>query len=109
MLIDFVISRDSKRAQDTFLETQKDKPIGQVFDTQFRWGEMLDAVADVYIGVSPGSTSSYGPSDNLTPSTSSSSGPSLPHWASFVGTFRSGTWVSPGTKSPSYPASRLSS
>ncbi|KAK0290635.1 Protein cwh43 [Friedmanniomyces endolithicus] len=41
---------DSKRAQDTFLETQKDNPIGQVFDPQFRWGEMLDAVADVYIG-----------------------------------------------------------
>ncbi|TKA67899.1 hypothetical protein B0A55_09714, partial [Friedmanniomyces simplex] len=34
---------DNKRAQDTFLETQKDKPIGQVFDTKFQWNEMLDA------------------------------------------------------------------
>ncbi|EMD00328.1 hypothetical protein BAUCODRAFT_62845 [Baudoinia panamericana UAMH 10762] len=41
---------DKKRVQDSFLENEKDKPVGQVFNTRFDWQEMLDAVADVYIG-----------------------------------------------------------
>ncbi|KAK4549214.1 hypothetical protein LTR36_007672 [Oleoguttula mirabilis] len=45
------LSRGNKRrVQDAILEKQKDKPIGQVFNAKFHWHEMLDAVADVYIG-----------------------------------------------------------
>jgi hypothetical protein len=37
--------------QDAVLEKQKDKPAGQVFNSKFDYNELLDAVADVYIGV----------------------------------------------------------
>nr|POE90379.1 protein cwh43 [Quercus suber] len=38
------------RVSDRVLEKQKEKPIGQVFNDRFSWPEMLDALADVYIG-----------------------------------------------------------
>jgi len=47
---DFVDS-DKQRVQDAVLEKQKDRPVGQVFAPQSNWKELLDAVADVYIGV----------------------------------------------------------
>lgn len=54
--------RDKKRVADAVLEKQKDKAIGQVFDQRFSWDEMIDATADVYLGVrvftSPSSVSS---------------------------------------------------
>lgn len=43
--------RDKKRVADAVLEKQKDKPVGQVFDQRFSWDEMIDALADVYLGV----------------------------------------------------------
>lgn len=47
-----ILCRDQQRVADAVLEKQKDKPIGQVFDGRFSWDAMLDAVADVYLGVS---------------------------------------------------------
>lgn len=44
-------SRDNQRVSDAVLEKEKDKPIGQVFDHRFSWAALLDAVADVYLGV----------------------------------------------------------
>lgn len=44
-------SRDNQRISDAVLEKEKDKPIGQVFDHRFSWAALLDAVADVYLGV----------------------------------------------------------
>lgn len=44
--------RDKKRVADAVLEKQKDKPVGQVFDDRFSWDEMIDALADTYLGVS---------------------------------------------------------
>nr|POE48651.1 protein cwh43 [Quercus suber] len=41
---------DKSRVSDRVLEKEKDKPIGQVFDGRFSWPEMLDALADVYVG-----------------------------------------------------------
>ncbi|KAK4496870.1 hypothetical protein PRZ48_011319 [Zasmidium cellare] len=41
---------DKKRVADAVLEKQKDKPVGQVFDERFSWDEMIDALADVYLG-----------------------------------------------------------
>lgn len=45
-------TRDKQRVADRVLEKEKDKPIGQVFDGRFSWDAMLDAIADVYLGVS---------------------------------------------------------
>ncbi len=47
------IDRDKKRVADAVLEKEKNRPIGQVFDARFSWADMLDAGADVYLGVSP--------------------------------------------------------
>jgi hypothetical protein len=44
--------RDKKNLADSVLTHEKDKPIGQVFDARFSWDELLDAAADVYLGVS---------------------------------------------------------
>ena len=46
------IDRDNKRVADAVLEKEKNRPVGQVFDARFSWPDMLDAVADVYLGVS---------------------------------------------------------
>jgi hypothetical protein len=45
--------RNTQSVSDAVLEKEKDKPIGQVFDGRFSWAALLDAVADVYLGVSP--------------------------------------------------------
>jgi hypothetical protein len=45
--------RNQQSVSDAVLEKEKDKPIGQVFDGRFSWAALLDAVADVYLGVSP--------------------------------------------------------
>jgi hypothetical protein len=37
---------------DTIIEKEKDGPIGQVFDARFSWSGLMDAAADVYLGVS---------------------------------------------------------
>ncbi|KAK5135194.1 hypothetical protein LTR08_005581 [Meristemomyces frigidus] len=42
---------EKKRVQDVVLEEQKDKPIGQIFGAKFDWQELLDAVSDVYVGL----------------------------------------------------------
>ena len=44
--------RDKSRVADRVLEKEKNRQIGQVFDAGFKVSEMLDAVADVYMGVS---------------------------------------------------------
>lgn len=36
---------------DKIVEMEKDKPVGQVFSAGFSRDDMLDALADVYIGV----------------------------------------------------------
>ena len=46
------IDRDKKRVADAVLEKEKNRAVGQVFDARFSWSEMLDALADVYLGVS---------------------------------------------------------
>ncbi|GAB7332676.1 hypothetical protein MBLNU13_g04429t1 [Cladosporium sp. NU13] len=47
------LSRGNKQSvSDAVLEKEKDKPIGQVFDGRFSWAALLDAVADVYLGLS---------------------------------------------------------
>jgi hypothetical protein len=43
--------RNTQSVSDAVLEKEKDKPIGQVFDGRFSWAALLDAVADVYLGV----------------------------------------------------------
>lgn len=40
-----------EKVSDAVLEKEKDKPVGQVFDAGFSWAEMLNAAADVYLGV----------------------------------------------------------
>lgn len=42
---------NKQSVSDAVLEKEKDKPIGQVFDGRFSWAALLDAVADVYLGV----------------------------------------------------------
>ena len=42
----------SEKRVDRVLEKNKDKAIGQVFDDKFSTDEMIDAAADVYLGVS---------------------------------------------------------
>lgn len=59
MLILFVYS-DKQRVQDAVLEKEKDKPVSQVFDGRFSWAALLDAVADVYLGVRPPTHQSRG-------------------------------------------------
>ncbi|GAB7363365.1 hypothetical protein MBLNU230_g3645t1 [Neophaeotheca triangularis] len=44
------LSRGEK-VSDAVLEKEKDKPVGQVFDAGFSWAEMLNAAADVYLGL----------------------------------------------------------
>lgn len=51
-LLTRIVRRDKQRIADKALERNKDKPIGLVFDHSFSWDEMLDAAADVYLGVS---------------------------------------------------------
>ncbi|KAK3113970.1 Protein cwh43 [Teratosphaeriaceae sp. CCFEE 6253] len=41
---------DQKSVSDKIVEDNKDKPVAQVLDARFSTDEMLDAVADVYIG-----------------------------------------------------------
>ncbi|KAI7550925.1 calcofluor white hypersensitive protein [Hortaea werneckii] len=41
---------DKQRVQDAVLEKEKNKPVGQVFNSSARWQEALDAVCDVFIG-----------------------------------------------------------
>jgi hypothetical protein len=43
--------RNTQSVSDAVLEKEKDKPIGQVFDGRFSWAALLDAAADVYLGV----------------------------------------------------------
>jgi hypothetical protein len=43
--------RNKQSVSDAVLEKEKDKPIGQVFDGRFSWAALLDALADVYLGV----------------------------------------------------------
>ena len=43
--------RDKKRVADAVLEKEKNKPISQVFQPRFSWPDMIDVVADVYLGV----------------------------------------------------------
>lgn len=44
--------RDKNRVAERVMEKQKDKSvIGQVYIDRFSWGEMIDALADVYLGV----------------------------------------------------------
>lgn len=43
--------RNKQSVSDAVLEKEKGKPIGQVFDGRFSWAALLDAVADVYLGV----------------------------------------------------------
>lgn len=45
------VYRNKQNVSDAVLEKEKDKPIGQVFDGRFSWAALLDAVADVYLGV----------------------------------------------------------
>jgi hypothetical protein len=45
------VCRNKQSVSDAVLEKEKDKPIGQVFDGRFSWAALLDAVADVYLGV----------------------------------------------------------
>jgi len=45
------VCRNKQSVSDAILEKEKDKPIGQVFDGRFSWAALLDAVADVYLGV----------------------------------------------------------
>jgi len=45
------VCRNTQSVSDAVLEKEKDKPIGQVFDGRFSWPALLDAVADVYLGV----------------------------------------------------------
>jgi hypothetical protein len=54
MYIGFVLTtcRNTQSVSDAVLEKEKDKPIGQVFDGRFSWAALLDAAADVYLGVS---------------------------------------------------------
>ncbi|KAF2862244.1 hypothetical protein K470DRAFT_229012 [Piedraia hortae CBS 480.64] len=40
----------NKRVQDAVLEKQKDKPVGMVFGPKFNADDMLDALADTYVG-----------------------------------------------------------
>lgn len=47
----FSFISDKERVADAVLEKEKDKPIGQVFDSRFSWELMLDAMSDVYLGV----------------------------------------------------------
>ena len=35
---------------DKLAETEKDKPVGQIFSTTYSKGDMIDALADVYLG-----------------------------------------------------------
>lgn len=44
--------RDKSRVADRVLEKERNKQIGRVFDAKFSSSEMIDAVADVYLGVS---------------------------------------------------------
>lgn len=46
-----MFSRNKQSVSDAVLEKEKDKPIGQVFDGRFSWAALIDAVADVYLGV----------------------------------------------------------
>lgn len=43
--------RDSKRVSDAVLEKEKNKALSQVFQPRFSWPDMIDAIADVYLGV----------------------------------------------------------
>jgi hypothetical protein len=43
--------RNTQSVSDAVLEKEKGKPIGQVFDGRFSWAALLDALADVYLGV----------------------------------------------------------
>ncbi|KAF2717396.1 hypothetical protein K431DRAFT_307004 [Polychaeton citri CBS 116435] len=43
---------DKARVSDRILEKEKGKAIGQVFDARFRWPDLFDAIADVYLGFS---------------------------------------------------------
>lgn len=40
----------AQRVADKLAETEKDKPVGQIFSTTYSKGDMLDALADVYLG-----------------------------------------------------------
>ncbi|THZ17481.1 calcofluor white hypersensitive protein [Aureobasidium pullulans] len=40
----------TQRVADKLAETEKDKPVGQIFSTTYSKGDMLDALADVYLG-----------------------------------------------------------
>jgi hypothetical protein len=99
------IDRDKKRVADAVLEKEKNRPVGQVFDARFSWSDMLDAVADVYLGVSL----SYGLHWHDAYITCSLRfGASSRLLALQCGTFRCGTWVSLGTKWRSCRQFRLS-
>jgi hypothetical protein len=50
-MYDLTICRNKQSVSDAVLEKEKDKPIGQVFDGRFSWAALIDAVADVYLGV----------------------------------------------------------
>ena len=45
------LDNSKSRVADKILEKEKDKPVGQVFDIRFSWDLLLDAAADVYLGV----------------------------------------------------------
>jgi len=44
------IDRDKTRVADDIIEKNKDKAVGQVFNSRFYASEMFDALADVYLG-----------------------------------------------------------
>lgn len=46
------LSRSTEKVADRVLEKEKDRQVGQVFNAAFSWQDMLDAMADVYLGVS---------------------------------------------------------
>lgn len=52
-----IIHSDKQRVHDAVLEKEKNKPVGQVFNSSARWQEALDAVCDAFIGV--GATRSH--------------------------------------------------
>lgn len=45
-------NRDTSRVADKYLEKGRNGQVGQVLKGSFSWSDMLDATADVYLGVS---------------------------------------------------------
>jgi hypothetical protein len=89
------IRRKKQSVADAVLEKEKDKPIGQVFDGRFSWAALLDALADVYLGVRL-SQSKVSVLELIL--NSSHSGPSSLVSVSQSGTSHSGIWVFLGSK-----------